>query len=203
MPGRNSLLLALIMLMIGAALRLHFYILQQYLLKLLIAISLLTLAVSLLMWLLRVRSLTYKDLLLGGVVVAILCGFTYESAADNKRKNRKYLERVAGIFKRYTEEHHNTPEFVDAAVKLWDMLPNRGDADGNPYQYIRVSDRIFVLRSLGANQKNDFGAGDDVHLNYLNGDSVRFEELTRWIEYNGTPEEKERLELYCPALQRH
>lgn len=138
-----------------------------------------------------------------GVVVAILCGFTYESAAGNKRKNQKYLERVAGIINRYTEEHHKTPESVDEAVKLWDTLPNRGDADGNPYQYIRLSDRSFVMRSLGANQKNDSGAGDDVYLNYLDGNSISFEELTRWIESNGTPEEKETLEAYWPALRRH
>lgn len=204
MPRRKFLVLAFILLMIGAAFRFyHYHILQQYLLKGLIAISLLIFAGSLLVWRLKVRSLTYKDVLLSGVVLAILCGFTYESTAGNKRKNQKYLERVAGIVNRYTEKHHKTPEIVDEAVKPWDMLPNRGDADGNPYQYIRLSDRIFVIRSLGTNQKNDFGAGDDVHLNYLNGSSVSFDELTRWIKDSGTPEENEALGAYWPALQHH
>lgn len=54
------------MLMIGAALRFyHYYILEQYLLKLLLVVSLLIFAGSLLMWFLKARSLTYKDLLLG------------------------------------------------------------------------------------------------------------------------------------------
>jgi len=77
---------------------------------------------------------------------------------------------------------------------------NRGDADGNSYTYLRISDRIYVMRTRGANRKNDSGTGDDVELNYLNGNSVSFEELSSWVESNGTPEEKFMLEYIRPPL---
>ena len=69
------------------------------------------------MTLLRARLHTYKDSLAFALVVAILCGFSYESAAANKRKNEKYLSRLAGIVLRYTESNHRPPSSVDGAVE--------------------------------------------------------------------------------------
>ena len=129
-----------------------------------------------------------------------MCLFTYESAASNKAKNTQYLERLAGIINRYTEANNRTSEiFNDALDASWEMLPNRGDADGNSYSYLRIGDHALVLKTFGANQKNDFGAADDVLLNYLNGNIVTFEELSHWIERNGTPDEKMMLEAYWPV----
>ena len=131
------------------------------------------------------------------LVTGALCLFTYESPASNKAKNEKYLERLAGIINRYAEANNRTPEIFDDALETsGQMLPNRGDADGNPYLYLPIGDHAFLLKTLGANQKNDSGAADDVQLNYLNGNPVTFEELSNWVEQNGTPEEKMIFEAY-------
>lgn len=203
MPKRATVVLACVLLSIGVVLRFHYFYLEQYALKLLIAISILIFAGSVLIRLLRTRSLTYRDSLAYAVAVVILCGLTFESAAGNKRKNQKYLEKLAGIINRYSEKNDRLPDSVEEALEVWEMLPNRGDADGNGYQYIRLSDRIFFMRTLGANQKNDFGAADDVQLNYLNRTSVTFEQLSSWVRSEGTADEKELLALYFPARQRN
>ena len=202
MPKKATLILAVVLLAIGAALRYHYFYLEQYALKLLIAISILIFACAVLIRMLRTRSLTYWDSLAYAVVVVILCGLTFESAAGNKRKNQKYLEKLAGIINRYSEKHDRLPDSVEEALAVWEILPNRGDADGNGFQYIRLGNRIFVMRSFGSNQKNDFGAADDVQLNYLNRTSVTFEQLSNWVRSEGTADEKELLALYFPALQR-
>ena len=193
-------MLALVMLVIGAMLRYHYFIIEQYLLKLLIGISVLILVCSALMVLLKTSAQTYRDSLILAVAVVILCNLTYESAAGNRRKNQQHLERIAGIVNRYTQKHHTAPHTVDDALReSCERLPNRGDADGNPYAYLRIGERIFILRSLGANQKNDAGSGDDVQLNYVNGNRVSFEELVREVQSHGTAEEK-TLEAFWPAL---
>ena len=72
---------------------------------------------------------------------------TYESPASNKAKNEKYLERLAGIINRYAEANNRTPEIFDDALDTsGQMLPNRGDADGNPYSYLRIGNHAFVLK---------------------------------------------------------
>jgi hypothetical protein len=80
--------------------------------------------------------------------------------------------------------------FDEAYAASGEMLPNRGNADGNPYSYTRLSDRIYAFRTR-----------DDVELNYLNGNYVSSKELARWIEAQGTPEEKEMLERYRPLFR--
>jgi len=108
MHGRTGLVLAVLLIIGGAALRFyHYYILQQYLLKLLIAVSIVILACSVLVTLLEKRSETYKDSFVFVTVVAILWGLTYESAAANKRKNQSYLEHLAAIVNRYAEKNHS------------------------------------------------------------------------------------------------
>ena len=200
MPERSSIVIASILVIAGAALRYHYFFTEQILLKLLIGFSIAALAYSILMSGRRIRK-TYKDSLVFAVVVALLCGFAYESAASNKRKNQKYFNRLAGILNRYIEKNHTTPGSVEEALaKSGEMLSNRGDADGNPYIYARLGDRSYVLRTMGKNVKNDFGAGDDVRLNYLNGSFVSFEQLSSWIKANGTPEEKEQLEACQPIF---
>ena len=195
-------MIAAVLIIAGAALRYHYFFLEQILLNLLIAFS----VAVLLFWVLmsgpkRIRQ-TYKDSLIYAVVVAVLCGFTYESAASNKHKNQKYFEKLARIISAHIEKHHTAPESVeDALASSYETLPNRGDADGNPYIYLRLSDRIFILRTLGRNGKNDSGHHDDVRMNYLNGTSVSFAQLSSWIDVNGTPEEKEMLEVYLPVLR--
>lgn len=200
MPGRTTLVLALLVVVIGAALRFyHYYYLQQYLLKLLIGIAIVIFLCSMLLRLFKTRPQTYKDSLVWVVVIGILCCFTYESAASNKRKNQKYLENFAGLINRFSEKNGRPPTNVEEALKAAGQMPmNRGDADGNNYSYIRLSDRIYIMRTAGANQKNDAGGGDDVELNYLNGNSVSFEDLSTWIERNGTDEEKFMLEHVRP-----
>lgn len=190
-------ILALALVVTGAALRFyHYYLFQQYLLTLLIAVSIGVFAWALLT---NLRSRTYRDPLILALVVVALCLFTYESPASNKAKNTQYLERLAGIINSYTEANNRTPEIFDDALEAsWEMLPNRGDADGNSYSYLRISDRAYVLKTLGANQKNDSGALDDVQLHYLNGNPVTFEELSSYIEQNGTPDEKMTMEGYWP-----
>lgn len=196
------MVLAFVLLIIGATLRYYYYFLAQYGLKLVIAISIAILASSVLMTLLRTRPHTYKDSLAFAMVVAILCSFSYESAAANKLKNEKYLSRLAGIVIRYSERNHRPPSSVDEAVEAGDMLPNRGDADGNSYQYLHLTERAFVIQSLGRNQRSDRGAEDDVRLSYVNGNLVSFEELSNWVQQSGTEEEKDRFAAYWPASNK-
>ena len=202
MPERRTLVIALILTISGVVLRFYYYFfLGQYALKLLIAISIVILVTFVVLSLIERRSQTYKDLLTFAVVVAILCGLTRESAASNKLKNQKYLRRLSSIVNRYIEQNHTTPDsFAEAHAVSGEKLPNRGDADGNPYTYIRLSDRIYLLRSYGSNEKNDRGAGDDVVLNYLDGNYVSSKELSTWIPLNGTEEEKYMLEVYRAIL---
>lgn len=202
MPKTPTQVLALALFVTGLALRIyHYYFLQQYLLKLLIVVTVVIFLGSLVA---NFRSGTFLDPFILVLVAGILCCLTYESAASNRAKNQEYLERLARIINRYAEKNHRAPEIFDDALNgSWEMVPNRGDADGNNYSYLQIGDRAFVLKTLGANQKNDSGGGDDVQLNYLNGNSVTFEELSSWIEQHGTPDEKTALEAYWPALQRH
>jgi hypothetical protein len=204
MPGRTTLVLALILVLVGGVLRFyHYHVLEQYLLKLVIAISVAIFACSVVLSILKTRPQTYRDSIVYAIVVAILWGFTYESAASNRLKNQKYVERLSGIINRYVEKNHATPNSFDEALAAsGETLPNRGDADGGPYLYLRMSDRIYILRIFGPNRQNDFGSGDDIQVNYLNGNSVSFEQLSNWIETMGSPEEREKLEAYRSVLQR-
>lgn len=96
----------------------------------------------------------------------MLCVFAYESPASHRLKNQKYAERLSGIINRYYEKNHITPNSFDEALAVsGETMPNRGDADGNPYLYVRVSDHIYILRIFGPNRQNDFGSGDDIQLN--------------------------------------
>ncbi len=203
MPERSTIVMALILVISGAALRFYYYfVLGQYMLKLLIAVSIVIFVTFVVQGLLKRRPQTYKHVAAFAAVVAILFGLTYESAASNRSKNQKYLQRLSSIFNRYIEKNHTTPDsFEEALAGSAETLPNRGDADGNPFVYIRFSDRIYLLRSLGSNRKNDFGSGDDVVLNYFDGNYVSSKELSSWIESKGTPEEKEMLEVYRPIFR--
>lgn len=202
MPKTPTQVLALALLVTGLALRIyHYYFLQQYLLKLLIVATIVIFVGSLVA---NFRSGTFLDPFILVLVAGILCCLTYESAASNKAKNQEYLERLARIINRYTEKNHRAPEIFDDALEAsWQMLPNRGDADGNNYSYLQIGDRAFVLKTLGANQKNDSGAADDVQVNYLNGNSVTFEELSNWIEQHGTPDEKFMFDALFKAQRSH
>ena len=203
MPRRTTLVLALSLITLGAGLRFyHFYVLEQYLLKLVIASSLAIFACSVAMSIFRVRSQTYKDSLVYAVLVTILCGFAYESAASNRIKNQRYVWRLSGIINSYVQKNNQTPKsFEEALAASGETLPNRGDADGNPYAYIRLSDRIYILRLFGPNRKNDFGSSDDIQVNYVNGQPVSLEQLFSYIQSMGTPEEKETLQTYHTVLQ--
>jgi hypothetical protein len=200
MPERRTIVIALILVIAGAALRYRYFYLEQIGLKLLIGLSIVVFVYSVIMSGRKLRK-TYKDSLIFAVAVAILCGVAYESAASNKRKNQKYFDRLSGIISRYLEKSHTLPNNVEEALaQSGETLPNRGDADGNPYTYLRLSDRSYILRTLGKDGKNDFGAGDDVQINYLNGNFVTFEELASRIKADGTPEENEKLEAYGSAF---
>ena len=203
MPERRTLVIALILIISGAALRFYYYFfLGQLLLKFLIGLSIVIFVTFVVLSLIERKSQTYKDLLAFAVVVAILCGLAQESTSSNKRKNQKYLLRLSSIVNRYIEHNHTTPDtFAQAFAVSGEMLPNRGDADGNGYSYIRLSGRIYLLRSLGSNETNDRGACDDVVLNYLDGNYVSSKELSSWIQANGTEEEKYMLETYSTLFQ--
>ena len=195
MPERRSIVIALVLVISGAAIRFYYYFfLGQLLLKALIALSIVIFVTFVLLSLVERKSQTYKDLLLFAVVVAVLFGLARESVASNKLKNERYLLRLSSIVNRYIEKNHSIPDSSDKAFRdSGEMLPNRGDADGNSYIYIRFSDRIYLLRSFGPNRKNDYGSVDDVVLNYLNGNYVSSKALSNWIESQGTPEEKQVL----------
>ena len=201
MPTRRALTIASVLILAGGALRYRYYYLDQILLQLLIAFSL----AVFLFWVLmngpkRICE-TYKDSLLYAVVVVMLFSFAHESAAANKRKNQKYFERLSGIVNAYIERNHTTPESVEEALAMsGETLPHRGDADGNPYVYLSLCDRCYILRTLGKNEMNDSGSQDDVQMNYLNGNWVSIEELSSWIETNGTPDEKEKFAAYFSAF---
>ncbi len=203
MPERRSIVIALVLIVSGAAIRFYYYFfLGKLMLKAVIALSIVIFVTFLVLSLMERRSQTYKDLLVFAVVVAVLCGLAYESPASNKLKNQKYLLRLSSIVNRYIEKNHATPNSVDQALEgSGEKLPNRGDADGNPYIYIRFSDRIYLLRSFGSNEKDDFGSADDVELNYLNGNYVSSKELSSWIEAQGTPKEKMMLEQARPLFR--
>ena len=158
---------------------------------LVIAVSIVIFACLFIQSLMKTSSGTYKDSLAFAITVAILFGLAYESDASNKAKNQKYVERLSAIVNRYIEKNQTTPDsFGEALEASGEMLPNRGDADGNSLAYVRLSDRIYVLRTVGRNPKDD---RDDIELIYLNGNYVTFEDLSNWIESKGTPEEKVKL----------
>ena len=166
---------------------------------LVIAVSIVIVACSVIQSLMKTGPDTYKDSLALAVTVAILFGLAYESDASNKAKNQKYVERLSAIVNRYIEKNQTTPDhFGEALEGSGEILPNRGDADGNSLAYVRLGDRIYVLRTVGRNPKDD---RDDVQVIYLNGNYVRFEDLSKWIESEGTPEEKWRLEQLGPWLR--
>lgn len=78
-----------------------------------------------------------------------------ESPAENRRKNRVYLERLAGIAAAYTNRHGAVPDQFDTAyseafTRSGTLLPHRGDADGNGLQYLKLRDRDFSLESESA-----------------------------------------------------
>lgn len=203
MPERRTIVIALVLITAGATLRFRYYFpLGQYMLILLIALSIVILVTFMVLSLDERRSRTYKEMLVFAVVVAVLCGLAYESAVGNKSRNQKYLQRLSLIVNRYIEKNHRVPNsFDEAFAASGEKLPNRGDADGNPLVYIRFSDRIYVMRSFGPNRKNDMGSADDVVLNYLNGNYVSSKEISGWIEVNGTPEEKYMLDQCRPYFQ--
>lgn len=200
MSGRTTIVVALGLVIGGAILRFyHYYVIEQYLLKLVIAISIVLLAGSLI---LRSKSEGYKNPVIFAVVVVMLCVFAYESPASNRLKNQKYAERLSGVINRYYEKNHITPSSFDEALAVsGETMQNRGDADGNPFLYLRMSNRIYILRIFGPNRQNDFGSGDDIQLNYVNGNPMSFERLLNWIETSGTQEEREALEVYGPVLR--
>jgi len=203
MPERRTIVIALVLITAGATLRFRYYfLLGQYMLILLIALSIVILVTFMVLSLDERRSRTYKEMLVFAVVVAVLCGLAYESAVGNKSRNQKYLQRLSLIVNRYIEKNRKVPNnFEEALAGSGERLPNRGDADGNPLVYIRFSDRIYVMRSFGPNRKNDMGSADDVVLNYLNGNYVSSKEISGWIEVNGTPEEKYMLDQCRPYFQ--
>lgn len=203
MPRTSTIVSALLLVVIGAALRFYqYFVIEQVLLKILIATVLGLFVYSLLMSSVKKTSQNYKGLLLYALVIAILCSFCYESATSNRLKNQKYVERLSGIINRYMDRHNKTPTtFDEALAESSEVLPNRGDADGNPYFYRRLSDRIYILQALGPNGKNDFGLGDDIQINYVKGNSVSLEQLLVWIDSMGTPEEKENLAANRSFLQ--
>jgi len=203
MPRKSTIIVGLVLLILGVGLRFReYFVLEQIALKLLIAVSLVIFIYLLLISSRKKIFLNYKDLLYYAVVLAILCGFSYESPTSNKLKNQKYTERLSGIINGYIQRHNRTPlTFDEALADSGEVLPNRGDADGNPYFYIRISNRIYILRTLGPKGQNDFGRADDVQISHVAGHSVSFDELSVWIDSQGTPEEREALENHRSFLQ--
>jgi hypothetical protein len=202
MPKTSTIITGLVLLILGVVLRFRgYFVLEQMALKLLIAASLV-----IFIYLLIINStkiaLYYKDFLYFAVIVAILCGFSYESPTSNKLKNQMYLERLSRVINGYIQRHNRTPEiFDDALADSLEVLPNRGDADGNSYFYIRISERIYILRTLGPNHRNDFGGADDVQIIQVAGTSMSFDELSVWVHSQGTVDEREALENYRPLFQ--
>jgi hypothetical protein len=195
MPRKSTIVLALVLVIVGAVLRLReYFVIEQMLLKLLITLALAIFVYHVLTGALKKSLQNYKDLLFYMVVIAILCGFSYEPPTSNRLKNLVYIEKLSGIIHGYIQRHNKTPTTFDEALADSDeVLPNRGDADGNPFFYIRLSDRVYVLRTFGPNGKNNFGLADDIQINYVKNKSVSFEELLVSIDSMGTPEEKDKL----------
>ena len=203
MPRKSTIILGLFLLILGAGLRFRqYFVVEQIALKLLIAASVVIVIYLLLISSRKKIFLNYKDLLYYAVVLAILCGFCYESPTSNKLKNQKYVERLSGIINGYIQRHNRTPlTFDEAVADSGEVLPNRGDADGNPYFYLRISDRIYILRTLGPNGQNDFGQADDIQIDHVAGKSVTFDEVSVWIDSQGTPEEREAFAAHRTFLR--
>jgi len=75
-----------------------------------------------------------------------------ESPAENRRKNGRYLERLAAIAGAYTVRHGEVPPVFGEAIdeefrRAGTILPNRGDADGHKLSYRRLDAHAFALAS--------------------------------------------------------
>lgn len=125
MPTRRALIIAAVLIIVGAALRSHYFFLEQIVLKMLIAFSLAVLAFSVLMSRWKTLHQSYKDSLTYAVVVAILCGFAYESAASNKHKNQQYFARLARIVNAHTNPGQGWEERLWLPRRCADELPER------------------------------------------------------------------------------
>jgi hypothetical protein len=84
----------------------------------------------------------------GATILALLV-LGLETQTANREKNNEYLERLARIVIAYEQANGAVPESFDTALEASaEVLPNRGDADGNPIRYARRGDHAFSVRSL-------------------------------------------------------
>ncbi len=104
----------------------------------------------------RRRRLAAAAVFAGAIGLIVLMG--HEPAAANLRKNRAYLERLAGIAAGYIARHGEAPDGFDQALneahaQTGLILPNRGDADGHGLAYEKLGKRAFALTSTRAGVK--------------------------------------------------
>ena len=98
------------------------------------------------------------------LAIGIIALMGSESRAANLRKNRAYLERLAGIAASYTTRHGAAPDRFDQAVDEENrrsglILPTRGDADGHALSYARFGPRDFTLASPKAGLRITYRGG--------------------------------------------
>jgi len=98
----------------------------------------------------RRRRLAAAAVFAGAIGLIVLMG--HEPAAANLRKNRAYLEHLAGIAAGYIARHGEAPDGFDQALneahaQTGLILPNRGDADGHALTYKKLGKRSFALSS--------------------------------------------------------
>ena len=110
----------------------------------------------------RPRRLAAAGVFAGAIGLIVLMG--HESPAANLRKNRAYLERLAGIAAEYTAQHGEAPDQFDQAYDEAHrhsgvILPNRGDADGHGLLYQKLGKRAFALTSERAGVRVDYRDG--------------------------------------------
>ena len=99
--------------------------------------------------------------------------------------NRTYLNNIAAIVWRAAGVSGKVPASLEDALTVsGTVLSHRGDAYGHHLSYFRIDDRAFFLHSVGKNDKDEYGLGDDLQLCYLNGAEVAREKFIKYIKSN-------------------
>ena len=105
------------------------------------------------------------------------------SKTNSKNSNEEYLKSLAGIIIECQAAKGRLPESIDEALQeTHKMLKHRGDVNGYTIFYYRMDDSAFFIRSVGINQSDDKGMGDDVQVNLINGKYVSRDALIQYTK---------------------
>ncbi|KAF3885980.1 MULTISPECIES: hypothetical protein [Nostocales] len=90
------------------------------------------------------------------------------STNEQRFQNCSYLkEKLGKIVLDFQKKHDRIPSsFEEAHKDTQVILPNRGDAFGNPLIYRKTGEKSFYFLSYGVNGKLENGQGDDLKVTY-------------------------------------